>query len=75
MNKSKEESLAQGQEYSVQFMVQQLYTITMMMKWTMPETFKDHYLYLGPFHTKCSYCIMQIMHNMHWQIMQQWWLV
>ncbi len=26
-------------------------------KWTMPETFKDHYLYLGPFHTQCSHLV------------------
>ncbi len=32
MNKAKEESLTQGQEYSVQFMDQQLYAIAMMTK-------------------------------------------
>ncbi len=36
----------------------------MMMKWTMPETFKDHYLYLGPFHTKCSHFV--------WETMGEW---
>ncbi len=45
-------------------MDQQLYAITMMMKWTMPETFKDHSLPLLSTFTHTMF-----IYSMHWEIM------
>ncbi|CAG2232448.1 unnamed protein product [Mytilus edulis] len=43
--------LAMGQKYSVQTFDQQLYSIAKQVAWTMPETFRNHIIRLGGFHT------------------------
>ncbi|CAC5358418.1 unnamed protein product [Mytilus coruscus] len=51
MRKCVDMTVAMGQKYSVQTFDQQLYSIAKQVAWTMPETFRNHIIRLGGFHT------------------------
>ena len=55
MKKCVDMTKAMGQKYSVQTFDQQLYSIAKQVAWAMSDTFRNHILRLGGFHTLSCY--------------------
>lgn len=55
MKKCVDMTKAMDQKYSVQTFDQQLYSIAKQVAWAMPDTFRNHILRLGGFHTPSCY--------------------
>ena len=51
MNRYVDMKKAMGQVHSVQTFEQQLYAIAKQVEWAIPETFRNHTVRLGGFHT------------------------